>query len=390
MKKKQRCLFKRFAALVAALMLCASLCVPCFAVDNDVHLISGDFPTLEEFKSHSNQWYLCRDSSSSSAAYVLFAYAPTSWTSDGFPTDVWSLKPLNTFSSTFVITPATSTASVYQYTFHYVDTAIDSIWLTKYPVPIGDGAASLLFFPAFSSTITALQNGAKASFLLTTTDFVPDSGQFAISSTGHGYYSVGDVSSAILWYSRDFGNNHVPFARVLHPSTFSTRNSLKPIKLSEFYTSFYTLGNWDLGTFPLSVMTNSHNVRLNAVYDSTPTATVPTYEQMAFLPALFFNSEAFEMLFGTGYRNGGWFPSDDDLQNELVNKFDINSGTLQNSKDNLNSWNSTSSVDSDVASGASGLLGGLFQNLGSFLFSVSLLCFGAVVLRMFIRKAVDG
>lgn len=34
MKKKQRCLFKRFAALVAALVVCASLCVPCFASNN--------------------------------------------------------------------------------------------------------------------------------------------------------------------------------------------------------------------------------------------------------------------------------------------------------------------------------------------------------------------
>ena len=80
----------------------------------------------------------------------------------------------------------------------------------------------------------------------------------------------------------------------------------------------------------------------------------------------------------------------DKLQDQLVKDFDIDSDTLKNSKDNLNSWNSTSSVDSDVASGASGLLGGLFQNLGTFLFSVSLLCFGAVVLRMLLRKAVDG
>lgn len=390
MKKKQRCFVKRFAALVAALMLCASLCVPCFAADNDVRLITGDFPSLDEFKKHPNQWYLCRESSSSSAGYVLFAYAPTSWTSAGFPSSIWAFKPLNSYSSTFVSTPASSSSSSYQYTFHYVDTGIDSIWLTKYPVPIGEGAASFLFFPAFSSTITALQNGAKASFLLTTTDYVPLSGQFAFSDSGRGYSTVGDVSSAILWYALDWGNNHVPYHRVDHPSSYSTRNALKPINLSSFYTSFYTLGNWDFGTFPFSVQTNTRNVRLNAVYDATPTETAPTYKQLAFLPALFFDSGSFEMLFGPGYRNGGWFPSDDDLQNELVNEFDIDSGTLQNSKDNLNSWNSTSSVDSDVASGASGLLGGLFQNLGTFLFSVSLLCFGAVVLRMLIRKAVDG
>ena len=74
----------------------------------------------------------------------------------------------------------------------------------------------------------------------------------------------------------------------------------------------------------------------------------------------------------------------------ISNEFGVDSDTIKDTKDILNSWNSSSSVDSDVASGASGLLGGLFQNLGTFLFYVSLLCFGAVVLRMFIRKAVDG
>ena len=34
MNKKCRCFFKRFAALVAALILCVSLCVPCFASNN--------------------------------------------------------------------------------------------------------------------------------------------------------------------------------------------------------------------------------------------------------------------------------------------------------------------------------------------------------------------
>ena len=88
---------------------------------------------------------------------------------------------------------------------------------------------------------------------------------------------------------------------------------------------------------------------------------------------------------------GDWVSdSPEDLQDAITNQFGIDSGTLQNSKDNLNSWNNSSSVESDVAVGASGLLGGLFQNLGTFLFSVSLLCFGAVVLRMLIRKAVDG
>lgn len=88
---------------------------------------------------------------------------------------------------------------------------------------------------------------------------------------------------------------------------------------------------------------------------------------------------------------GDWLSnSPEDLQKVIINEFDIDADTLKDAKDYLNIWKNTSSVDSDVASGASGLLGGLFQNLGTFLLSVSLLCFGAVVLRMLIRKAVDG
>ena len=78
------------------------------------------------------------------------------------------------------------------------------------------------------------------------------------------------------------------------------------------------------------------------------------------------------------------------MQDTITNDFGVDSDKLKDSKDSITDWSNTSSVDSDVASGASGLLGGLFQNLGTFLFSVSLLCFGAVVLRMLIRKAVDG
>jgi hypothetical protein len=118
----------------------------------------------------------------------------------------------------------------------------------------------------------------------------------------------------------------------------------------------------------------------------------PVYSASAFDTA---GSFAFSLLVPasrlTDVKLGDWLSdSPEDLQDVITNEFGVDSDTIKNSKDNLNSWNSASSVDSDVASGASGLLGGLFQNLGTFLFSVSLLCFGAVVLRMLIRKAVDG
>lgn len=88
---------------------------------------------------------------------------------------------------------------------------------------------------------------------------------------------------------------------------------------------------------------------------------------------------------------GDWISdSPEDLQKALTNEFGIDSGTLKNSKDNLNSWNSTSSVDTDLANTSLSAINALFQNMGQFLAIVSLLIFGAVVLRMLLRKAVDG
>ena len=93
-----------------------------------------------------------------------------------------------------------------------------------------------------------------------------------------------------------------------------------------------------------------------------------------------------------GLEVGDSFPSVDpfdSLRDSLLDEFDV-----ENKIDDTRMYldaavNSFSSVDSDVASGASGLLGGLFQHLGTFLFSVSLLCLGAVFLRIVLRKAVD-
>ena len=56
----------------------------------------------------------------------------------------------------------------------------------------------------------------------------------------------------------------------------------------------------------------------------------------------------------------------------------------------MTGWNDTETVDTDVAFSAMSALNAMFQNLGSFLFIISLMVFGAVVLRMFIKKAVDG
>ena len=54
MKKKHRCLVKRFAALVAALILVFSLSVPVFAASDT----EADMPSLDDFYSHHGSWYV--------------------------------------------------------------------------------------------------------------------------------------------------------------------------------------------------------------------------------------------------------------------------------------------------------------------------------------------
>lgn len=92
-----------------------------------------------------------------------------------------------------------------------------------------------------------------------------------------------------------------------------------------------------------------------------------------------------------GLEVGDSFPASDQfdsLRDSLLDEYDVEKN-IDNTRSYLDeAINGFDSVEPDVASGASGLLGGLFQNLQTFLFSVCLLCFGAVVLRIVLRKAV--
>ena len=93
-----------------------------------------------------------------------------------------------------------------------------------------------------------------------------------------------------------------------------------------------------------------------------------------------------------GLEVGDSFPAPDQfdsLRDSLLDKYDVEKQIDETDTYLDEAINGFHSVDSDVASGASGLLGGLFQNLDTFLFSVSLLCLGAVFLRIVLRKAVS-
>lgn len=95
-----------------------------------------------------------------------------------------------------------------------------------------------------------------------------------------------------------------------------------------------------------------------------------------------------------GLQVGDEFPANtdafDDLRDDLIKQFPEISENVEDGKDTINGWNDTETVGSDVAESSLTVINGLFQNLGQFLAVVSLMIFGAVCLRMLIKKAVSG
>lgn len=387
MKKKQRCLVKRFAALVAALMLSFSLAVPCLAVE-------ASMPTEDDFSCHPFSWYVWRSSKISSYQGYELICSPLNFDSDGYVTSGFS------FSS-----------SVLQRTF-YDETNSNNYYTYGFPSliePVGT-CGSWRYYPSFPLG----SRGQPYALLLA----------YAGSSSVVGAYGA-SVPSPESFYLSNFSSNGVnneyglpvvSFSQTIYPvvrGPYRTGNTfandwilfsgldnacVRPNKASSYrfgpyFSPVVTGGYLSWGPsdwqnadarFPLTYNFPSSHARIWLVTESTKNSTLTgSLSYTLFVP---------NHLLPANVAVGDWISQGtmDKLQDQLVNDFDIDSDTLKETKDYLNLWTNTSSVDSDVASGASGLLSGVFQNLGTFLFSVSLLCFGAVVLRMLVRKAVDG
>lgn len=74
MNKKHACLYKRFAALLASLMVSLSLCTPCFAGFET----EADMPSLDDFYNHHGSWYVWRSVTLSGFSYYELLCSPIS------------------------------------------------------------------------------------------------------------------------------------------------------------------------------------------------------------------------------------------------------------------------------------------------------------------------
>lgn len=391
MKKKHRCLLQRFAALVAALVISFSLPVSALAASGT----EADMPSLDDFRSHHGSWFVWRQISLSGVSFYELTGDPVSYPSassssfsvpsaTNYFTDAFDVSvnmsngkvasyacsfpaPLHSYSGFWSDLPSFPVTTYFSY---YSPGALVRCYVAS---PSDYSGVKAFLTSAYSSSDKIVSSSYGSSANSDSLDLASFSSPFfAYPFAFRTYSSTSSAGFALQGGSSGFLSS---------PTLLNTYINLSSSRFLVGYDSFitpsnsYSLPSSDLGivfakTPSFNYITNpaDFNVTVEAVF----TLLVPT----SFLPDV---------------KIGDWLSdSPEDLQDAITNQFGVDSDTLQNSKDNLNSWNSTSSVDSDVASGASGLLVGLFQNLGTFLFSVSLLCFGAVFLRMLIRKAVDG
>lgn len=392
MNKKQRCFYKRFAALVAAFMVSLPLCTPCFAAFET----EAEMPSLDDFYSHHGSWYVWRRATLSNFPYYELLCSPISVSGSSYSLPYSVSYSTNAFDVSYL---ANDSGKSYDYAcaFPLPLRGASGYWSELPSFPVGSGmrlqTCSVRLYStsaqpsgtfgfltsAFSSSDRVLSFGNTSGSSSGSSTDTLDSFTFSSPFYSYPFALRESTSSSASGYVLQGGDN----AFIVPPSNYSNTavlhlGSTRFLRgTSSFvpYPAGYTIPSSDIG-FVFVKQPSSSSVYSASSFDTTGTFAFSLLVPVSRLPDI---------------KLGDWLSdSPEDLQDVIVNEFGVDSGTIKDSKDNLNSWNSTSSVDSDLASGASGLLGGLFQNLGTFLFSVSLLCFGAVVLRMLIRKAVDG
>lgn len=381
MKKKQRCFVKRFAALVAALMLCASLCVPAFASNNastKKWKIIASEQKMNEMGTMSTYFQLSPyENGSLYRAYFSSRVSPISvgnaghfdywitpynwpdWWRSSIPLGARSYMQIDAVqvssagydskgSRTFVDSPS----SVYLY-------AIDKRYLfdltTSYSSSALALSGSLYAFPYKIETTAEMSPGASTSWNLvsSTVVSVPVGGSYTVP--------LNTFKQVVLGFNEDALNKNVAS---LGPFTTAPLNN--NISSDDIVFGFILAIPYDI------------SAQVRSWLDCT--AIISFWVDANKLPA--------------GLQVGDEFPADTDafdrLRDELLDQFPEASENIENGKATIQGWNDTETVDTDVASTSISALNAMFQNLGSFLFIISLMVFGAVVLRMLVKKAVDG
>lgn len=375
MNKKCRRFFKRFAALVAALVICFSLSVPAFASNNAQWrkwVVVAERNMVNEMGTSSRYLQLTPYQNGSVYAATFTSHSvrftEKQVDSNGVSHSAYSwFLVADNWADWWRSSIPLGNRSYVQ--IDYKD-AYYSMSIGGERTPYTD-FITLRFFDYRYRTLAGVfsdtTESASSGFVVPM-DAIPIF-PYILATTENSSLSAGSLSFS--------GAN--PQTILVSPNTFETLVYGWPLGNSSSFSGI-SVGQ--------TYLTNLSSDDLIIGFS----ANVPQYALFSVNAAVSFWVDASKL--PAGLEVGDEFPADsdafDEMRDTLIDQFPEASENIQNGKDTLTGWADTETVDSDVASFALSFLDAMFQNLGSFLFIVSLMVFGAVVLRMFIRKAVDG
>lgn len=393
------CLFKkvsrRIGASFAAFLMVCCLTAPALAVAHNWPAS----PSYYDFLSHHGSWYVWKPSPiDGEPAYELICH-PISEYGDSNTSNARFPAYYSTDSRTFSYTSDGTTVTLLA-AIPYIPYGASGYWSELPSFPVGSGTsyshcAYVRIYPLIRdgalSTIDDIFSDTSIHCYLTSA-FSSSGSSFAYSPTDTilDDFPVFVPNSIFIAGSKiDTSTNHTSFGLVDGATNFwATPFNSKKVDLASSHTSSHTMRPFAQGaTIPSS--------ELGFVFFKQPEgnqmhpyASEFNVSELGFYASLIVP----KALLPSDVAVGDWISqgSMDKLQDQLVKDFDVNSDTLKDSKANFDSWQNSNTIDTDVADTSLDIINGLMQNVGQFVFVVSLLCFGAVVLRVLIRKAVEG
>lgn len=386
MNKKCRCFFKRLAALVAALMSCVSLCVPCFASNN----------------ASTQKWVIIEQKQLANESGTLSTYFHVSPYVNG---ELYRTRFITESSSIH------STVSADYYDWWSLPVNYPDWW--RAPVPLG----SRSYIQVDSPRVISWRHTSGSSFssgetLSGTLEFLLVNPDFGFSVSRSYTSSAMTLSQDVLLYPVDTmasvetsdgstysrsSANGIRFPNIssnLDQSGIQAIESFSQVIMgfNPYFSSSNETLNFSLRSMSVLYNASSDSLILFVSCPSWHTIDTPGKYRIEASAVVSYWIDANKL--PPGLSVGDEFPANNDafenLREELLEKFPEASDNIESGRDTIEGWNDTETVDSGVASSSISILNALFQNLGGFLFLVSLMVFGAVVLRMLIRKAVDG
>lgn len=383
--------FRRVGALLSALLMICCMTAPALASNN-----WPASPSASDFDSHPFSWYVWQRKSLDSrySGYELICCPMLEYQSSNTSTYSFSF-PYFTDSSTYFYTDSSSVTHTLMFSRPYIPFSSTGYWAELPSFPVGyptDYCGAVRIYPVVwrydLQNIDDIFNDRSVFGYLTSW---PSSSAPIISD----YYSYEIFSDNPIYIPTNiFFFGEKTDSSSTHTS-FGIRNGDNNFWATPSNSSFLKLGNSHFGLFhPFASNQFIPSSDVGFVFCKRPSGDgMHVYNsefniKMSFVASLWVP----DALLPADVKVGDWISKADveSLQDQLTKDFDVNSDTLKNSKQNFDSWQNSNTIDTDIADIAFSVFHALFGTaLASFVSTVVLLCFGAVVLRILLRKALE-